>query len=79
MRVKYKQDHFRQHLLPTPFYPRLSALSQDGSWHGWKGFFSPDYLEKVESEYFAIRNSCSVMDLTPIPNSGRWPLPLWCW
>lgn len=66
MRVKYKQDHFRQHLLPTPFYPRLSALSQDGSWHGWKGFFSPDYLEKVESEYFAIRNSCSVMDLTPM-------------
>ncbi len=66
MRAQYDKEHFRQHSLPTPFYPRLAELSRDSSWHCWKGHLSPAYFENVELEYFAIRNSCSVMDLSPM-------------
>lgn len=66
MRARYDKEHFRKHSLPTPFYPRLAELSQDSSWHCWKGFLSAEYFEKIDFEYFAIRNACSVMDLSPM-------------
>lgn len=66
MRARYNKEHFRKHSLPTPFYPRLEALSQGSSWHSWKGYLAADYFENVELEYFAIRNACSVMDLSPM-------------
>ncbi|MEE8370517.1 MAG: aminomethyltransferase family protein [Sphingomonadales bacterium] len=64
MRANYDKEHFRKHSLPTPFYPRLAELSQAGDWHCWKGHLSPGHLENVEFEYFAIRNACSVMDMS---------------
>lgn len=66
MRAQRNKEHFRKHSLPTPFYPRLEALSQGSNWHCWKGHLSADYFENVEFEYFSIRNSCSVMDLSPM-------------
>ncbi|TDI63602.1 MAG: aminomethyl transferase family protein [Alphaproteobacteria bacterium] len=66
MPAKYDKEHFRKHSLPTPFYPRLAELLQDSSWKSWKGYLSAGYFENVEIEYFAIRNACSVMDLSPM-------------
>lgn len=66
MRASYDLEHFRKHSLPTPFYPRMVELSQDSAWHCWKGHLSADYFENVSYEYFAIRNACSVMDLSPM-------------
>ncbi len=66
MRVQHDREHFRKHSLPTPFYPRLAELSLDSSWRCWKGYLSANYFENVEFEYFAIRNACSVMDLSPM-------------
>ena len=66
MRANYDIEHFRKHSLPTPFHPRTETLSQDSSWHCWKGHLSAHYYESVSYEYFAIRNSCSVMDLSPM-------------
>lgn len=59
-------EHFRKHLLESPFHPRLAELNLANNWHGWKGFLSADHFDKIDFEYFAIRNACSVMDLTPM-------------
>jgi aminomethyltransferase len=66
MQALHRVDHFRKHALPTPFHERTSSLSQNNAWHSWKGYLSADYYESVSYEYFAIRNACSVMDLSPM-------------
>ncbi|MDH4048156.1 MAG: aminomethyltransferase family protein [Gammaproteobacteria bacterium] len=52
--------------LQSPFYPRYKALDRLDTWHTWKGYTSADALFDGELEYFAIRNSCAVFDLTPM-------------
>ncbi|HSD70230.1 MAG TPA: aminomethyltransferase family protein [Woeseiaceae bacterium] len=52
--------------LESPFYPRLKALDRLDNWHTWKGYTTPDALFDAELEYFAIRNSTGVFDLTPM-------------
>jgi aminomethyltransferase len=52
--------------LRTPFYSRLRALDRLNLWHEWKGYTSPDALYDASLEYFAIRNSTGVFDLTPM-------------
>jgi len=52
--------------LQTPFYSRLVALDTVNSWHEWKGYTCPDELYCAETEYFAIRNSTGVFDLSPM-------------
>lgn len=55
-----------QDRLKTPFYPRLAEIDRLNQWHEWKGYRSSDALYDAELEYFAIRNSCAVFDLTPM-------------
>ncbi len=55
-----------QSRLRSPFYSRLSALDSLNEWHNWKGYSSTDALYCGEVEYFAIRNSTGVFDLTPM-------------
>jgi len=64
--VIVKKEHFRQALQHSPFHPRLAALSQTEEWTGWNGYMAPRILDKLSTEYFAVRSSCSVMDLTPM-------------
>ncbi len=52
--------------LESPFYPRLKALDRLATWHTWKGYTGADALFDGELEYFAIRNSTGVFDLTPM-------------
>jgi aminomethyltransferase len=52
--------------LRTPFYSRLAALDTLNNWHTWKGYTVPDALYCADTEYFAIRNSTGVFDLTPM-------------
>ena len=52
--------------LRTPFYSRLSALDTQNTWHDWKGYTTPDELYCAETEYFAIRNTTGVFDLSPM-------------
>ena len=61
-----QKEHFRQALAHTPFHARLAALSQTEQWTGWNGYMAPRVLDKLPTEYFAVRSSCSVMDLTPM-------------
>lgn len=59
-------DHFRTPLLHTPFHTRLVAASTCNEWYAWKGYTAPARLTEVEFEYFAIRSSASIFDITPL-------------
>lgn len=60
------EPHFRQPLLKTPFHERARELSQVDSFVAWSGYTTVDVFTTVEQEYFAIRNSASLYDLTPM-------------
>ncbi len=50
----------------SPFYPRQAELDRINRWHEWKGYSSADGFFDTTLEYFAIRNSTGVFDLTPM-------------
>ena len=52
--------------LESPFYARLKAVDTVNEWHQWKGYTAANELYCAETEYFAIRNSTGVFDLTPM-------------
>ena len=60
------EPHYRQPLLKTPFHDRARALCQLDSFIPWAGYTTVDVFTTAEQEYFAIRNSTSVYDLTPM-------------
>jgi len=57
---------FQQPLLKTPFHERARALCQVDSFVPWAGYTTVDVFTTVEQEYFAIRNSATLYDLTPM-------------
>ena len=61
-----RAPHFLQPLLATPFHARARALSQLDSFIPWAGYTTVDVFSSVEQEYFAIRNSTTLYDLTPM-------------
>jgi aminomethyltransferase len=58
--------HFRAPLLRTPFHDAARALAQTDSFVPWAGYSTVDVYTSVEQEYFAIRNSATLYDLTPM-------------
>jgi aminomethyltransferase len=60
------REHFRQALQPTPFHDRFAALSITEEWMTWNTYKVPRVVDKLPTEYFAVRNGCAVMDLTPM-------------
>jgi aminomethyltransferase len=52
--------------LKSPFYTRLKQLDTLNEWHEWKGYSSANALYCEDTEYFAIRNSTAVFDLSPM-------------
>ncbi len=52
--------------LKSPFFPRLEAIDRLYNWHNWKGYRSADAYTNPELEYFAIRNSTGVFDISPM-------------
>ena len=61
-----KSQPVHQGRLRTPFYSRLRELDFVNEWHAWKGYSSANELYCADTEYFAIRNSTGVFDLTPM-------------
>lgn len=64
--MKISHEHFRQALQRTPFHDRLVALSTTETWTGWNTYKVARVVDKLSSEYFAVRSGCAVMDLTPM-------------
>ena len=58
--------HFEKPLLTTPFHARARAASQRDRFIAWAGYSTVEVFTSVEREYFAIRNSASLYDLTPM-------------
>jgi len=50
----------------SPFYPRQAEIDRLNRWHEWKGYSSADGFYDTTLEYFAIRNSTAVFDITPM-------------
>ena len=57
---------YRQVLQPSPFHARLVEHCPLQNWMSWNGYQTPRVCDALASEYFAIRSTCSVMDLTPM-------------
>lgn len=67
-------EHFRQPIGRTPFHDRMAALSKTENWTTWNCYKVPRVVDKLSTEYFAVRSGCAVMDLTPMEKyriSGR--------
>jgi aminomethyltransferase len=60
------RPHYQRPLLTTPFFERSQYLVETDTYVPWSGYSTPDVFSSVEQEYFAIRNSASVFDLTPM-------------
>ena len=53
--------------IPTPFHLRTSELSTSNEWREWSGYWSAATYEHThEREYFAIRNSAALIDVSPL-------------
>ena len=53
-------------LLETPFHARLDALNINNDWYAWSGFKAPHTLSDEELEYFAIRSTAALFDISPM-------------
>lgn len=53
-------------LAETPFHPRLAPLALTNDWYDWAGFKAPASLADEELEYFAIRSTAAMFDLSPM-------------
>lgn len=60
------RPHYQRPLLTSPFFERSQYLVQTDQYVPWSGYTTADVFSSVEQEYFAIRNSASVFDLTPM-------------
>ncbi|MCB1451683.1 MAG: aminomethyltransferase family protein [Nitratireductor sp.] len=49
-----------------PFHARIAERNFQHAWTNWMGFASPSVLDTVEFEYFAIRNQCTLFDISPM-------------
>ena len=59
-------EHFRRALQHTPFHDRFAALSTTEEWMSWNTYKVSRVVDKLSTEYFAVRSACAVMDLTPM-------------
>ena len=53
-------------LLETPFHSRVEAMCDMNDWGNWMGYTTPNAYFDVELEYFAIRSTTGVFDLSPM-------------
>ncbi|MDH4040520.1 MAG: aminomethyltransferase family protein [Gammaproteobacteria bacterium] len=53
-------------MLRTPFHSRVAAACELNDWGTWKGYTTPRSYTDVELEYFAIRSTTGVFDLSPM-------------
>jgi aminomethyltransferase len=66
MSATIDKAHFRTPMMHSPFHQRIASLSQTEEWTSWNGYMVPRVVDKLSTEYFAVRSSCSVLDMTPM-------------
>ncbi|MCM2472356.1 aminomethyl transferase family protein [Rhizobium sp. CG5] len=60
------QAHIATPRLETPFHSRLQALSTTHDWYSWAGYQAPHSVFDDELEYFAIRSTAALFDISPM-------------
>jgi aminomethyltransferase len=60
------KEHYQHHVYPSPFQSRLEPLNKVRQWGRWHDYLSADTFFDDAVEYFAVRNSCGVFDMTPM-------------
>ena len=66
---KEKKDRdktFNEPLFRSPFYNFFASRETEGNWYNWNGYKSPTILSDEELEYFSIRSTCSIFDISPL-------------
>src|SRR3970040_2755582 len=54
-------------LRTTPFHSRTAPLCQAQDWRRWAGYIvASSYEPAVEREYYAIRSSAALIDVSPL-------------
>ena len=53
-------------MLQTPFHSRVAQACELNCWGDWKGYTTPNAYADVELEYFSVRNTTGVFDLSPM-------------
>ncbi len=59
-------EPFEAQILKTPFHSRTAALCRTNDWGDWAGYTTVNVYSNVEREYFAVRNSATLFDLSPM-------------
>lgn len=60
------QGHFRTPQIRSPFHSRIAALMDGEHWYDWAGYAAPTYIRDEELEYFAIRSTAALFDISPM-------------
>lgn len=60
------QGHIQTPRLETPFHARLAVLSETNDWYSWAGYKAPHSIFDTELEYFAIRSTAALFDISPM-------------
>ena len=53
--------------LASPFHERTAVLCESYEWRNWSGYLAASVYEPShEREYYAIRNSAALIDVSPL-------------
>jgi len=58
--------HYQKPLLDSPFLTQIASYIETQTFTPWAGYNVVDHYSSIEQEYFAIRNTCGLFDLSPI-------------
>ncbi len=63
---KQAQSHINAIRLEAPFHARIEAAMQQEEWYVWNGYKSALVITDEELEYFAIRSTAALFDISPM-------------
>ncbi|OJF92457.1 aminomethyltransferase family protein [Pararhizobium antarcticum] len=61
-----RQAHIATPRLETPFHARIAALDETNDWYSWAGYKAAHSVFDEELEYFAIRSTAALFDISPM-------------
>jgi aminomethyltransferase len=60
------RTHYKRAIYSTPFHSRTAPANALNVWHRWGDYTVSDAYFDVSLEYTALRNACTVFDLSPM-------------
>lgn len=63
---KAAQAHIDRINLDSPFHARIEACSSRQAWYVWNGYKAASVIADAELEYFAIRSTAALFDISPM-------------